>query len=95
MSNSVYPKQHERTKEPFTGKAVFTDEMNEKQAAHYKMLFDIFRKHKKVITGVTFWNLSDKTSWLDNFPIPGRKDFPLLFDQNNQPKKAFAEVIKF
>ena len=92
---SVYPKQHERSTVPFTGKAEYTPEMKAKQAAHYKMLFEIFRKHKDVITNVTFWNLSDKSSWLDNFPIKNRKDFPLLFDTNFKPKKAYFEVIKF
>lgn len=92
---SVYPKEHERRERKPTDKSEFTAEMNEKQAAHYKMLFEIFRKHKKKVTSVTFWNLSDKSSWLDNFPVPGRKDYPLLFDQNYQPKKAFEAVIKF
>ena len=92
---SVYAKQHERSTEPFKGKAEFTPDMNEKQAAHYKMLFEIFRKHKDKITSVTFWNLSDKRSWLDNFPIKNRKDFPLLFDGDFKPKKAFWEVVKF
>ena len=92
---SVYPKQHERSTEPFKGIAEYTPDMEQKQAAQYKMLFDIFRKHKDVITSVTFWNLSDKSSWLDNFPIPKRKDFPLLFDMDYQPKKAFWEVVRF
>ncbi len=92
---SVHPKQHERTKEAFKGISEFTKEMNEKQSQHYKMLFEVFRKHKNSMTGVTFWNLSDKSSWLDNFPVPGRKDFPLLFDKNYFPKKAFWEVVKF
>lgn len=92
---SVYPKEHVRRERKDTDKSEFTPEMNDKQAAHYKMLFDIFRKHKGVITGVTFWNLSDKSSWLDNFPVPGRKDFPLLFDQNGQPKKAYQAVTSF
>lgn len=92
---SVYPKLHERQTKRDTIKREFTPEMNDKQAAHYKMLFEVFRKHKKTITGVTFWNLSDRSTWLDNFPIPGRKDFPLLFDQNGQPKKGFGEVVKF
>ena len=92
---SVYPKEHARRERKDTDKSEFTPEMNDKQAAHYKMLFDVFRKHKDNITGVTFWNLSDKSSWLDNFPVPGRKDFPLLFDQNGQPKKAFRGVVTF
>lgn len=92
---SVHPKQQQSSKEPFNGVSVFTAEMDEKQAQQYKMLFEVFRKFKANITGITFWNLSDSSSWLDNFPVRGRKNFPLLFDQDNQPKKAFFEVIKF
>ena len=92
---SVYPKEHERREKRATDTSEFTPEMNDKQAAHYKMLFDVFRTHRNVITGVTFWNLSDKSSWLDNFPVPGRKDYPLLFDQDGKPKKAFGQVINF
>ncbi len=92
---SVHPKQQQSSKEPFNGVSVFTAEMDEKQAQQYKMLFEVFRKFKANITGITFWNLSDSSSWLDNFPVRGRKNFPLLFDQNNQPKKSFFEVIKF
>ena len=92
---SVYPKRHQRTTEPFKGKAEYTSEMEAQQAEKYKMLFEVFRKHKNVVTSVTFWNLSDRSSWLDNFPVPGRKDFPLLFDADFKPKKAFWEVVKF
>ena len=92
---SVYPKEHERREKKDTDKSVYTDEMMEKQSAHYKMLFDTFRKYKGTVTGVTFWNVSDKSSWLDNFPVPGRKDYPLLFDENYKPKKAFEGVVGF
>ena len=74
---------------------VFTPEREQKQIEKYKMVFRVFRDYKKVITGVTFWNVSDKSSWLDNFPVRGRKNYPLLFDQNLKPKKAFWEVVKF
>ncbi len=95
LDMSVYPKEHERRERRDTDRSEFTAAMNDKQAAQYKMLFDVFRKNKDKVTGITFWNLSDKYSWLDSFPVPNRKDFPLLFDQNYQPKKAFAEVVKF
>lgn len=75
-----------------TTAAVFTKEMEEKQREKYKMVFEVFRKYKKNITGVTFWNVSDRYSWLDH---RGKKNFPLLFDFNLQPKKAYYEVIKF
>jgi endo-1,4-beta-xylanase len=70
----------------------FTPEMEEKQLSQYKMIFEVLRKYKANITGVTFWNLSDRYSWLDN---RGPKSYPLLFDKNLMPKKAFFEVIKF
>ena len=92
---SVYPKEHERRDRKATDKSEFTPEMNDQQAAHYKMLFEVFRKHRNQLTGVTFWNLTDRYSWLDNFPVPNRKDYPLLFDQNGQPKKAFEGVVNF
>ena len=71
---------------------VFTPEMEQKQLDTYKMIFEVFRKYKKNITGVTFWNISDKYTWLNG---RGRKNFPLLFDQNLQPKKAYWEVVNF
>jgi len=80
------------TGERSTETAAFTSDMEEKQLEKYKMIFDVFRKYKKQITGVTFWNLSDKYSWLDG---RGRKNFPLLFDTQLKPKKAYYEVIKF
>jgi len=61
----------------------------------YAEIFKIFREYRSVITGVTFWNLSDRYSWLDEYPVKGRKNFPLLFDQNLQAKKAYWSVVKF
>jgi len=70
----------------------FTPEMEQRQLEKYQMIFEVFRKHKEQITGVTFWNLSDRYSWLDG---RGRKNFPLLFDTDLQPKKAYYEVTRF
>jgi len=74
---------------------VFTPDREQKQIDKYKMIFRVFREYRNVISGVTFWNVSDKSSWLDNFPVTGRKNYPLLFDQNLKPKKAYWEVVKF
>jgi endo-1,4-beta-xylanase len=73
----------------------FTSEKETKQIEAYKMCFDLFRKYKKHITGVTFWNISDRHSWLDNFPVRGRKDYPLLFNKDLKHKKAYDAVTKF
>lgn len=77
------------------GDDAFTPEREQKQIEKYKMFFRVFRDYKNVITGVTFWNVSDKSSWLDNFPVRNRKNYPLLFDRNMQRKKAYYEVVNF
>jgi len=93
---SVYPKEHSaREARPSDTATAFTPGKEDKQAAMYRMCFALFRKYRDVITGVTFWNISDRHSWLDNFPVRGRKDYPLLFDKDLQPKKAFREVVAF
>ena len=92
---STHPKEHERRQKKPTDSGLLTPEMITKQTEQYKMLFDVFRKHKGTVTGVTFWNVSDKSTWLDNFPVPGRKDYPLLFDQSYQPKPAYFKVTDF
>ena len=93
---SVYPKEPEaRERKPGDADTTFTSDRENAQIEKYKMCFELFRKYKNVISGVTFWNISDKYSWLDNFPVKNRKDYPLLFDQNLKPKKAYLEVVKF
>jgi len=93
---SVYPKEHgRRERKPEDADAAYTTEREQKQIQMYDMIFRVFRKYKGTLTAVTFWNISDRSSWLDNFPVPGRKDYPLLFDKDLKPKKAFDEVVKF
>src|SRR5215217_6309760 len=77
------------------GVTEFGPELQQRQSAQYNKLFRVFRENKDTLTGVTFWNLSDRYSWLDNFPIRGRKNYPLLFDKDLQPKAAYWNVIKF
>lgn len=69
--------------------APITDEIKAKLTQSYANLFQVLRKHKKVVDVVTFWNLSDKDSWL------GTRNYPLLFDENLQPKAAYYAVRDF
>ena len=92
---SVYPKEHTtRERKTEDSNTEFTAEKEAAQIAMYKRCFSVFKKYRKQISGITFWNISDRSSWLDNFPVRGRKDYPLLFDKNLQPKKAYWEVVK-
>lgn len=93
---SVYPKEHNaRAARPGDEDTAFSPVKEQKQIEVFKMAFDLFRKYRRNISGVTFWNISDRNSWLDNFPVRGRKDHPLLFDQALQRKRAYAEVTNF
>jgi len=93
---SVYPKEHNaREAKPEDTDTNFTAVKEQKQMEVYKMCFALFRKYRQNISGITFWNISDRHSWLDNFPVRNRKDYPLLFDKDLKPKKAYWEVVKF
>nr|WP_228450959.1 endo-1,4-beta-xylanase [Chryseolinea soli] len=93
---SVYPKEHNaRPKTAQDSNTEFTPNKEQKQAETYRMCFELFRKYKQFLSGVTFWNISDRGSWLDNFPVRGRKDYPLLFDQNLKRKNAYSKVVSF
>jgi endo-1,4-beta-xylanase len=74
--------------------ATFTPELEAKQAERYAEFFELFRKQQKRITSVTFWGIADDETWLSHFSS-GRQDFPLLFDAQHQPKKAFERIMAF
>jgi endo-1,4-beta-xylanase len=71
------------------------EERIQKQLELYKKAFEVLRRNKELITGVTFWGVADDVTWLDNFPVKGRKNFPLLFDIHHKPKRIFWEIINF
>lgn len=65
-----------------------------KLAKRYQDIFNLFVKHKDKISRVTFWGVSDKHSWLNDWPIKGRTNYPLLFDKNHQTKQAYNSLIE-
>lgn len=92
---SVYPWEKDRRALRPGESMEYTPQMEQQQIAKYKEVFQLFREYKKVITGVTFWNISDRYTWLDDYPVRGRKNYPLLFDTNMNPKKAYQAVVSF
>ncbi len=94
LDMSVYPWEKERRAKRPGDVDLFTPEREQKQIDQYKMVFKVFADYRSVITGVTFWNVSDQFTWLDNYPVPGRKNYPLLFDTARQRKKAYWTVVK-
>lgn len=73
---------------------VYTEERRHRQANMYRMLFDIYRKNKDKITGVTFWGATDlRVNYRTN--KIGKMDYPFLFDEHMNPKSALKGVLKY
>jgi endo-1,4-beta-xylanase len=70
------------------------DAVQQALAKRYADLFGVYSRHCGLVTRVTFWGVTDKDSWKNNWPVPGRTDYPLLFDRDAQPKPAFQAVIQ-
>ena len=62
--------------------------------ARIKSIFDVFLANPKTFTRVTVWGLTDKYSWKNNWPIPGRTDYATLFDRNYEPKEFTSTLMK-
>src|ERR1043165_10231119 len=65
------------------------DSVQTKLANDYAALFRLFLKYHDKISRVTFWGVNDTQTWLNDFPVRGRTNHPLLFDRNFKPKPAF------
>jgi len=63
-------------------------------ANRYQSLFAIVNRHSDKISRVTFWGLHDGHSWRNDWPMPGRKDYPLLFG-HDKGLKDFAKQLPF
>jgi len=59
----------------------------------YRELFRIFYSKKDKIARVTFWGVHDGMSWKNNYPVPNRINYPLLWDRSRQPKPALNAVL--
>ncbi|RRJ65617.1 endo-1,4-beta-xylanase [Paenibacillus oralis] len=70
-----------------------TENMLKLQEQRYEEIFSLLLEHRNVIDSVTFWGVADNYTWLDDFPVRGRKNWPFLFDEQMEPKEAFRRVI--
>jgi endo-1,4-beta-xylanase len=59
----------------------------------YESLFKLFVKHSDKVSRVTLWGVHDGQSWLNNWPIVGRTNYPLLFDRNGKAKPAYEALL--
>ena len=59
----------------------------------YEELFRIFYNKREKIERVTLWGVQDGMSWKNDYPIPGRTNYPLLWDRNRSPKPALNAIL--
>ena len=70
------------------------NQVSQEWNAWMKSYFELFIRHSDIISRVTMWGLTDGDSWLNDWPIKGRTDYPLLFDRNYQPKPFILDMIQ-
>ena len=65
----------------------------ERQGKMYEDLFVLYRSYSDVIESVTTWGVADDLTWLDMHPVPGRKNYPLLFSYDHTPKPCTRAIV--
>ena len=73
--------------------AALPDSVQQQLARRYAELFGVFLRHRGQVSRVTFWGVTDRDSWKNDWPVRGRTNYPLLFDREGRPKPAFDAVI--
>jgi endo-1,4-beta-xylanase len=69
------------------------DSVSQAWNARMMRFFQLFLKHADVISRVNAWGVTDGDSWKNDFPVRGRKEYPLLFDRQYQPKPFIQELL--
>ncbi|MFC3878639.1 endo-1,4-beta-xylanase [Algoriphagus namhaensis] len=74
------------------------EEIHKELIQRYGDIFKLYLTHSDKISRVTFWGINDGESWLNNWPVRGRTNYPLLFDREFLPKseafEAFEKMVK-
>jgi endo-1,4-beta-xylanase len=68
-------------------------EMQTKLADRYRDVFGVLLKHPQV-KRITFWGFHDGGTWLNDWPVRGRTNHPLLWDRELRPKPARDAVAE-
>lgn len=70
------------------------DSVSQVWNARMKAFFNLFLKHSDVVDRVTAWGVTDGESWKNDFPVRGRREYPLLFDRNHGMKPFLKELLE-
>lgn len=69
------------------------DDVQQLLTKRYQELFEIFYKKRDKIDRVTCWGVHDGMSWKNDYPIPNRTNYPLLWDRNKKAKPALNAIL--
>lgn len=69
------------------------EDLDAELATRWQSLFEAFVERSDIIEAVTFWGVSDGQSWLNNWPVQGRTNYPLLFNRDLTAKLALKSVL--
>jgi len=67
--------------------------VEQEQIETYRMIIEVLLANREKVERVTFWGVSDRDSWKNDYPISGRTDYPLLFDRQMRPKPVYEMLI--
>ena len=69
-------------------------DVQKQQADRIMDFFRLYKKYESHIRRVTLWGVTDGDSWLNGWPIPGRTNYPLLFDRKMKPKPVVKDIVR-
>lgn len=70
------------------------DDVQQELTDRYAELFSLFYRKRDKIDRVTLWGVHDGASWKNGYPVPGRTNYPLLFNRDRAPKPALDAVLR-
>lgn len=59
-----------------------------------RRFLDVVKKYSDCVSRINVWGIEDGMSWKNDFPIPGRTDYPLFFDRSYNLKPFLQEELK-
>ena len=69
----------------------FTEQFDAKYCEVFNMLMDL--SEEGILDTVVFWGYDDGSSWLNEFPVEGRTNHPLLIDRDLKFKSAYWDLM--
>lgn len=57
-------------------------------------VMEICLRNSDIVSRINVWGVSDGDSWKNDFPVPGRKDYPLAFDRDYNMKPFLSKYLK-